>query len=171
MRQSRTFKLFRHRLGGDSEELFHEPDALFRVSICKTKDDAYIVLYSSSFETTECYTNASDPDAHPVIVQPRVRGLRYEVAHRNGLFYLSTNDNAPNFKVVTAPVAIPAKENWQDLVPHRSDLKLDELDVFAGHMVLLERENGLKTLRIHRFDTDEARSVSFPDPVYTLQGQ
>lgn len=164
----RTHKLFRHTLGGRMEELFHEPDGLFSVHINKTRDDAFLVMDSSSIETSECYTlDANDPGAPLMLVQARQPGVKYSVAHRDGSFYIRTNDNARNFKLVTAPVNAPARDNWQDLVPHRAAVKLDGLELFAEHMVLLERENALQTLRVHNFARGTVHSASFPEPVYT----
>jgi oligopeptidase B len=95
--------------------------------------------------------------------------MRYFVAHHSGTFYIVTNDNATNFKLMTAPVANPAKANWQELIRHRPQVRLDDVELFAGHMVVYERENGLKTLRISRLLDGDTHYVSFPEPVYTFK--
>lgn len=168
----RSYRLYRHRLGEDPGRdtlLFDEPDEIYRVYVYKTKDSAYIVLNSNSIETSEIhYLAADDPAGTLTLLQPRQAGHRYQIEHRQGLFYIVTNDQAKNFRLMTAPMATPGREHWQELVAHRETVKLDDIDLFANHLVLYERENGLKTIRVMNFSTGQTRPVIFPEPVYTL---
>ena len=167
----RPHKLYRHRLMTDpseDSELYHEADELHGVHLYKTKDQAYLVLSVDSIETGEVSILPADtPQGRFRLVLPRQTGRRYSVEHRYGLLYILTNDAAKNFRLVTAPVADLTRENWREFVPHRESVKLDDIDVFADYLVLYEREQGLRTLRVHHFTSGHQYCVSFPEPVYT----
>ena len=168
---NRVYRLLRHTLGsppaGD-DLLFDEPDELFRVGVTKSRDNAYILRHSSSIETSEiAFLDANTPAGSFTILQPRQKGLEYDVQHHQGTFYIRTNDQATNFKVVTAAVSQPGRAHWRELLPHRPHVLVDGLDLFAKHLVIHERENGLKTLRITDLATQETHYVEFPEPVYT----
>ena len=167
----RPHKVYRHRLGSDpaeDSELYHEADELYRVHLYKTKDRAYLVLSIDSIETSEVWLLSADaPERRFRLIQPRQIGLRYHVEHRDGLLYILTNAAAKNGRLVTAPAKDPARRNWREFVPHRASVKLDDMDVFADYLVLYERENGLRSLRVHHFADGQDRPVSFPEPVYT----
>ena len=167
----RPHKVCRHRLGSDpagDSELYHEADELYRVHLYTTKDRAYLVLSINSIETSEVWLLSADaPDRRFRLIQPRQTGLRYHVEHRDGLLYILTNAAAKNGRLVTAPAKDPARRNWREFVPHRASVKLDDMDVFADYLVLYERENGLRSLRVHHFADGQDRPVSFPEPVYT----
>lgn len=165
----RPYRLHRHHFPtGQDTLLFQEDDEVFLVGLEKTRDDAYLFLNVVSIETSEIYfLNANTPNAEFHVIHPRQKGLEYKVAHHTGTFYLVTNDHARNFKVMTAPATAPGKDNWTELIPHREDVRIDGVDLFAGHMVVYERENGLRTLHITDFATEESHAVAFPEPAYT----
>lgn len=167
----RSHQVWRHRLGTAVEEdelLYHEKDELFRVFLYKTKDRRYVVATSASMETSEQrYLDAGAPAGDFVLIQRRQKGLRYYVAHHSDTFYILTNDEAPNFRLLTAPVHTPQKEHWRERIPHREKVKIDDVDLFARHLVVYERENGLRTMRIVDLETDEDHYLDFPEPVYT----
>src|ERR1700716_3930198 len=93
----------------------------------------------------------------------------YDVEHRGDLFYIRTNKGAKNFRVVTAPVSDPAQANWKELVAHRPEVKIEDLDLFANHLVLSEWEKGLERIEIFDFNTKKAHRVEFPEPVYAAE--
>lgn len=167
----RAYKLHRHLLGrpvNEDECLFHETDELYRVSVYKTKDDAYLIRHSGSMESSECaFLDAGQPEGTFTLIQSREKKHEYHVNHRQGFFYIVTNSEAQNFKVMTTPVNTPQKKYWQELISHRPEVKVDDIELFAHHMVIYERENGLRTLRITNLDTNESKYVEFPEPVYT----
>ena len=169
----RSAYLYRHTLGSEATAdplIYAESDELYRVYIGKTRDRRYLTLTAASIETTECYfLDADAPETDFQIVHPREKGLRYNLSgHRDGTFYLVTNaDNATNSKVMTALASAPGRTQWQELIPHRAVVKVDDVDLFADHMVVYERENGLKTMRVTDLRTDATHAVAFPDPVYT----
>lgn len=168
----RSDKVWRHRLGHTQQEdelLFHEPDELFRVFLYKSKDRRYLVLLVRSLETSEAYyLPASQPNASLTLVEPRASGVRYHIEHHDGRFFIVTNLQAPNFRIMTAPVASSSKENWQEYLAHRESVYIDGIDMFVRHLVVYERENGLRTIRIIDLDQDGTHYVTFPEDVYTF---
>jgi oligopeptidase B len=90
------------------------------------------------------------------------------------LWFIRTNDKGRNFRLVTAPVETPGREHWTERIPHRADVMLEEVDLFAGFFVACEREGGLPRLRLWRFDgdgpeIDAAGEIAFPEPAYSAQ--
>ena len=170
----RSYRLFRHKLGTDplKDTLIHqEDDQLFRVMISKTRDRRYLILTISSLETSESHILETDsPKRSFRVVHPRRKGLRYSLHHRQGTFYVLTNDEATNFKVMTVKTCAPEKENWLEYIPHRENVLVERLALFENHMVVHERENGLQTLRMLDFSNVESSYVLFPEPVYTVSG-
>ena len=89
-----------------------------------------------------------------------------------GCWYIRTNDRGRNFRLVTAPVEMPGRENWIERIPHRNDVMLEEIDLFAGYFVACEREDGLPRLRLWNFFGDGPQSaqvgeIAFPEPAYS----
>ena len=168
----RPFKFFRHRLGDEVENdvlVFHEKDDAFFLDVQKSKSMDYLFIQLGSMNTTEVYyLDAGKPAGKFKLVHPRQHEMEYELFHHGDHFYIVTNDNAKNFKLMQAPIASPSKENWTEVIPHRDSVKLDRIEVFKDYMVLYERENGLKQIRIKDFATDEIHTVEFPEPVYTF---
>jgi oligopeptidase B len=167
----RSDKLHRHALGSpqaEDELLYHEEDKLFSLGLSKTRDKRYMLLGLTSMETTEFHLlDAGDASASPRVIHPREKGLRYYPAHRHGVLYMVTNHGgSKNNKVVTAPAEEPG-EGWETYIPHRPNIKIDDVDLFRDHMVVHERENGLKTMRVIEMETGESRPVRFPEEVYT----
>ena len=168
----RDDKVWRHRLGQDPEQdelLHHEADELFRVYVSRTKDRRYLLLLARSLETSEVHFLDANADGGDfTLIEPRQTGVRYYIEHRDGRFYIITNaDDAPNYKMMTAPVSDPARANWEPFIEHRPDVQIDDMDMFADHLVVYERENGLRTIRVQALQADQVTYVSFPEPVYT----
>jgi oligopeptidase B len=165
----RSDKFFRHALGSDQADLiFEEKDELFDIGTGRSRDKAVILLGSQSKTSSEWqYLPADSPTAALKIICPREADHEYNVDHRGDLFYIRSNKGAKNFRVVTAPVANPAQANWKELVAHRPEVKIDDLDLFADHLVLSEWEKGLENIEILDFRTNKTTRVSFPEPVYS----
>jgi oligopeptidase B len=84
-------------------------------------------------ETTEIrYLDADKPESNFVLLYPRKEGIRLDLKHLNGVFYILSDENAANNKVMTVPVSTPAKENWQEYIPHRNDVLIESIDLFAN---------------------------------------
>ena len=165
----RSDKFFRHVLGSDKTDLiFEEKDELFDIGAGRSRDKAVILLESESKTSTEWrYVPANNPTAEFKIISPREADHEYGVDHRGDLFYIRTNKAAKNFRLMTAPVANPGQANWKELIAHRPEVKLDDIDLFANHLVLSEWEKGLERIEIYDFNTKKLHRVEFPEPVYS----
>jgi oligopeptidase B len=167
----RSYKLYRHTLGGDVENdvlVFHEKDDAFSLDIAKSKSMGYLYVYLESMTTSEVhYLDANNPTGKFELVHARQQDMEYSLSHHGDQFYIVTNDNAENFKLMQVPVSDPSKKNWSEVIPHRDSVKLDRIEVFKHFMALYERENGLKQIRIKDFSSNQIHRVEFPEPVYT----
>ena len=165
----RSDKFFRHVLGSDKTDLvFEEKDELFDIGTFRSRDAAVILLGSESKTSTEWrYLPAGSPTADLKTISAREADHEYSVDHRGDLFYIRTNKGAKNFRVVTAPVSDPAQTNWKELVAHRPEVKVEDIDLFANHLVLSEWEKGLQRIEILDFKTNKRHRVEFPEPVYS----
>ena len=166
----RQDKIFKHVLGTDQSQdelVFHEQDETFNCFVFKSKSESYIMIGSSHTLSTEYrYVNANKPSGEWLVIQPRERDLEYSVEHYNDHFYLRTNLDAKNFKLVKTPIAKTTKENWVDVIPHREDIFLQSFVVFKDHLVLQERNNGLRTIRAMKWDGSFDHYLKFNDPAY-----
>lgn len=149
----RSDKVFKHKVGASADQdvvVFYEKDDTFSVSVGKEKSKKYIVISSGSTLTTEYRTlNAEHPDGEFTIFQKRVRGLEYSISHFGDSFYILTNkDKASNFKLMKTPENATSKENWKDVIAHREDVLLEDIEIFKNYLVVEERSNGLNHIRI-----------------------
>jgi oligopeptidase B len=173
--QKRQFQLWRAdgRQLGEGVLVYQDDDERFNLGAGRTRDGKFIVMESASHITTECwFLPADDPRSEFTIVAPRQDDQEYSIDHRNGLWYIRTNDLGRNFRLVTAPVASPGRENWTERIPHRSDVMLEEIDLFAGFFVACEREDGLPRLRLWSFsgngpEASQVNEIAFPEPAYS----
>ncbi len=92
------------------------------------------------------------------MISPREDAHEYSIDHRNGLWFIRTNDKGRNFRLVTAPVATPGREHWTELIAHRDDIMLEDVDLFATFFVAGEREDGLPRLRLWQFASGGAEA-------------
>ena len=171
----RPYKLYRHQLGSPPEAgvlIYHEKDDSFFLSIRKTRSKAYLLVELENINTSEIhYIQADQPTGDFKVIHPRQQELEYAVEHHSDKFFIVTNDNAKNFKLVEVSVKDPAKANWKEVIPHRKSVKLDGVSAFQNHLAVYEREGGLKKIRIWNLTTNEAHDVEFPEPVYTCRAE
>ena len=170
----RPDKLWRHQLGQTPKNdvmVFHEPDEKFYLGIAKTRSHGYLILTLGSQITTEVhYLSADQPDGHFRLFCPRQTGVEYYIDHHSDKFYILTNENAINFRLLETPIARPEKHNWQEKISHRPNVMLTGIDLFCDHLVVYERENGLEKIRVENLNTGVMHYVDFPEPVYTIDG-
>lgn len=168
----RPYKLFRHKLGTDPKDdalVYHEKDDAYYLELKKSKSKAYIFMNLGSMVTTEVhYLDANNPETDFKLVHPRQHQMEYYLEHHGDDFYILTNDNAKNFKLMRAPVENLSRENWVEVIPHSDSVKIDDMELFKEHLVVYERENGLKKIRITNLTDDQTHYVEFFEPVYTL---
>lgn len=168
----RPYRIYRHRLGADpaqDELILSEPDIRFEVHLRKSKDNSLILIQVKSNTTSEeWFLPADQPAALPVVVEPRRTGVEYSVTRHLDRFFITTNDEALNFRVMVAPVATPGRPYWQDFIPHRTDVLIQATDAFREHLVIYEREGGLRHISVLDFTTGERHRIQLPEPVYAL---
>ena len=169
----RPSRLFRHVVGANPTEdplVHHEPDDAFFLDIHRTRSRRFLILELASHSTSEArYLSADEPAGEFRVVEPRRAGIEYSVTHHGGRFYIVTNDEAPNFRLVAAPASSPGREHWAPVLPYRPEVKLDAVEAFERYLVLWERSEGLRQLRVLELETGEEHLVAFPEPVYTVR--
>lgn len=168
----RADKIWKHVLGETNkadELVYFEKDDTFNVSVGKEKSRKYLVISSSSTLTSEYQILEADkPNEKFEVFQPRVRGLEYSIAHFGDHFYVLTNkDKATNFKLMKTPEKATSKENWKDLIPHRDDVLLEDIEIFKDYLVLGERSNGLNKIRIMPWSGKGEYYLPFESETYT----
>ncbi|MET1002053.1 MAG: S9 family peptidase, partial [Acidimicrobiia bacterium] len=173
----RPWQVWRHELGTEAAAdvlVFQEDDERFYVTVHRTRSGGYVLVDSASKTQSEIwFVPANDPTATPAVVAAREAGLEYTVEHHRDAahgerFLVITNaDGARNFKLVAAPTSDPGRAAWVELVPHRADVRLEDVDAFASHIVLSERREGLVELRVLDCASGTDHVIAFPDPVYT----
>ena len=168
----RSDKVFKHKLNTDAANdilVYFEKDDTYSVEVTKEKSKKYIVISASSTMTTEFRTLLADnPEGEFTIFQKRVRGLEYDIAHFGEHFYVLTNkDEATNFKLMKTPELATAKENWVDIIVHREDVLIEDIDIFRDFLVLTERFNGLNTIRIMPWSGKGEYYLPFESETYT----
>ncbi len=170
-RTKRSDRLYRHELGTSNLELlYHEEDELFDISLEKSRDKAYLFLHISSKDTTEVHFLESRRPGDPFrVFLPREKAHRYYLDHRLGSFYVRTNKDAKDFRVVTVPAeGNHAPENWETFVPHRPGTLIEGIDLFREFAVVVEKSEALNRLRCYRFAQAEWSAPDFSEPVYTV---
>ena len=168
----RPYQLWRHAVGtpaADDVLVYQEDDERFFLGVALTKSERYVVLGLESKITAESWVlDATTPAADFRVVHPREQGVEYDVDHHGDRFLIVTNaDGAENFKLVEAPVDDPGRHRWTDLVPHRPDVKLDGIEVFAGHLVLHERAEGVRRIAVRRVADGDTHVIDQPEAVST----
>ena len=167
----RQYRLYRHTMGsepGNDPLIFEEPDERFNIGVQKTRSGKFLMLEIGSHTTSEAwYLDAAQPAGEWKLIEPRQQDVEYYVEHRGDQFFIRANDAGRNFRLVTTPVNSPARANWNELVPHRTDVMLNGVEVFQDFYVLVERENGLPELTVVDFATGNKKRIAFPEPTYT----
>ncbi len=168
----RCYKIYRHILGSAQSDdllLLHETDEAFALSIDKSKDDTTVLAHIGSSTTSECYyadANGSCDSLH--LFAQRTHEIDYSLQVANGNFYIHTNHNAKNFKLMVAPMKDYTPLSMKDLIPHRPETKLRAVDIFANHLVALELTQGLEQLRVQDLATNTVRYIPFSEVAYSL---
>jgi len=169
----RSNQLWKHVLGQKRDTLiYEEKDERFRLHVHRTRSRAYVLLSSSSHTASEVrYVPANRPDGRWRLVLKRRANIEYDVDHHGDRFYLRINDTGRNFRLVSAPITDLRTENWQEIVPHRPDVMLEDIDLFQHYRVLHERDKGLAQLVITDLDSGATHRVAFDEPAYSLSGE
>ncbi len=164
----RAYKVFRYELGSKKQtEIYHEKDDTFGVSVSKSKSKKYIMIESYSTLSTETQILLADePLGEFKVFAKRERDLEYTVEHKDDKFYIETNYEAKNFRLMVCGLDATSKENWTELIAHREDVLLEGFELFNDYLVLEEKQNGLTHIRIINTQTDESYYLDFGEEVY-----
>ena len=174
--QKRQYQFWRHVCGRPSSEdvlVYQDDDERFNLAAGRTRDGRYIVLESASHTASECRVLAADrPGGGLLLIAPREDEHEYSVDHRNGHWFIRTNDRGRNFRLMTAPLATPDRAHWTELMAHRDDVMLEDVELFSEFMIACERQDGLPRLRLWKFTGDgpeaaAAGEIAFPEPAYS----
>lgn len=168
LRSKSIHKHMRGTSAAEDQVVYNEEDETFSTYVYKTKSEQYIVIGSGSTLTTEYRVlDADNPGGEWKVIQPRVRGLEYGISHYEDHFYVVTNLDAKNFRLMRTPVNATTKENWTEVIPHREDVMLEGVELFSNYMVVDERKEGLNNLRIINMNDDSEYYMEFWEEVYT----
>ena len=161
----------RHILGTpqtDDVRVYTEKDDSFYIGVGRSKSDKYIIIYNSSTLVSDYYIlNANDPLGKFRQFSPRETEHEYTIEHYNDKFYIVTNWKAINFRLMETPENATAKQNWKEVIPHRKDVMVSGIDVFADHLVISERRYGLRQIRVIDQRNGNEHYMDFGEAVYS----
>jgi len=168
----RSMKIMKHTLGMSVEDdvvAFYEEDETFSTFIYKTKSEDYLIIGSESTLTSEYrFLDANNPGGEFKIIQPRTRELEYSVDQFGKYFYIRTNLEAQNFRLMKTPVSATEKENWEEVIEHRNDVYFSDFDILKDYLVVSERKEGITQLRVMPWEGEEYY-IDFEEEVYTVR--
>ena len=168
----RADSIYKHKLGDNQVDycVFVEKDDTFGTTVYKSKSRAYIIIACYSTVSNEYHIlNADTPDANFECFQKRIRDVEYSISHYNDHFYIVTNaDGAFNFKLMKTPISQTGIENWQEVIAHREDTLLEDIDIFKDYLVISERTNGLNQIKVIRWNDDSYYYLPFDSETYMV---
>ena len=168
----RSSHIYRHTLGTDASEdvlVYEEKDDTYSCSVFKTKSRKYLMIGSYQTLSTEYqFLDASDPAGKWQVIHPRESNLEYSVSHFEDKFYIKTNWEAKNFRLMQTSINSTSKSNWQEVIPHRKDVLLRSINIFKNYLIINERKDGLRNTRVINWKDNSEYYIKFNDPTYSL---
>lgn len=168
----RADRIMKHKLGTPVEKdklVYHEKDGQFWTGVSKTRDKKFIFIDSNSTTSSEVrFLDALKPDDDFKVFRSRQKNIEYGLVHQGSDFYIITNDNAVNFKVYKTPDNKIEPENWQLFIDHRPTVLIDDIDAFARHIVISERDEGLQKIRFFDLKSGKFKPIEFEEAVYSV---
>ena len=166
----RWYQTYRHALGtdpADDERVYEETDDTFFSFVTKTKSEDFLLIGSTHTISTEYrYLDANNPTGPFEVIQPREAHHEYSVDHHGNYFYIRTNWEAKNFRLMRTPLVATTKDHWEAVLPHRDDVLLAGIETFKDHLVVVERSNGLLQMNIRPWNGDDGHYLDFGEPAY-----
>lgn len=163
-------RIMRHKMGTNENadvEVYKETDPANYIGIGKSKSDKYIFIYSQQTLSTEVkYLDANTPDQPFKVFQPRMKEVLYSVDHAGDLFYIRTNLDAKNFRIMTTTEDKTQAKDWKEFVMHYPDVFVGGMQVFKNFMAVSERKDGLTRIHIIRYEDNIGHYLSFEEPAY-----
>jgi oligopeptidase B len=171
----RQDRVFRKSLGAAAVEVFHEEDERFNLGVGRTRDREYLLLEAGSHTTSETWVMDGDaPTGAFRLVAERVDEEEYDVDHREGFFYIRTNYDAEQFRLMRTPVTATGREHWVEVLAEQKEAPLEDVDLFREFFVASYRERGLPVMRVFSLSDEglpgESTDIRFPDPAYEADG-
>lgn len=161
-------KIWRHTLSVNADVLVYtEKDPAYYIGVYKSKSDKYIIIGNSSTLSSDYYLiNAEKPEEKPVEFTPREKVHEYSIDHYQDKFYMVTNWNAKNFRLMETPETSTLKDNWKEVISNREDVLLNSIEIFKDYLVINERKNANTQLRIINQNSKEEHYLDFGEPAY-----
>jgi len=166
----RADRIYRHSVSDENSrnEVFYEADPAFSVDVSRSKSGSYIQIMSFSTMSSEVQLlDATNPTGSFKVFQPREDNHLYWVSHARDQFYILTNWDATNFRVMTTSTGSTNKSSWQELIAHRSDVLVENLNVFTNYLVVQERSNGLNRLNVMDLRNNDSHYIQFDEATYS----
>lgn len=167
----RSHRIYRHVLGtpqSSDELIFEEKDDTYGTFVYKTKSRKYLIIGSYQTLATEYrFLSADDPYGEWRIFEPRQRDHEYSIAQYGDDFYIVTNWEAKNFRLMKTPVDQTERANWKEVIAHRPEVLLEGIEIFKNYLVVEERSNALTHIRVKPWDGSEEHYLEFQDPAYS----
>ncbi len=168
-------RVFRKKLGEAPVEVFHEHDERFNVGVGRTRDRKYLLLEAGSHTTSETWVlDATESEGAFWLVAERMDDEEYDVEHREGFFYIRTNHEAEQFRLIRTPVTTTEREYWVEVLAEQKDAPLEDVDLFREFFVASYRERGLPVMRVFSLSAEglpgASKDIRFPDPAYEADG-
>jgi len=165
------YQVYRHKLGtaqSDDTLIYEESDPTFYTYISKSKDSRVIYIHHNNTDKTGVtLVDANDPTASTEVFLPLKDGQEYSVAKAEDGYYVLTNIDAKNFRIMKAPLdGFSDVSTWQEVVAHRSNVFLQNIEVFKNHLVVKEKENGMLRMVVHNLTSGEEKVIPTQDPIY-----
>ena len=164
-------KIYRHKAGTDSKLdklVYEEEDETFYNGVYRSKSGKYIIIYNSSTLVSDYHIlSADNPDGQFNNFTPRGEKHEYSIQHYKDHFYIISNINAPNNRLMKTKTGSTEISNWEEVLAHREDVHLLGLEIFKNHMVLSERKDGLRGIRIKNMSTGTDEYIDFEEKTYS----
>lgn len=168
----RAYQIKKHIIGkgfNDDKLVYEETDDMYNTTVYKTKSWKYLIIASYAKNSDEYrYLDANNPDGEFQLIQARQNELEYSIDHFGEYFYVHTNYNAKNFRLMRTPVTKTNKDNWEEVIPHRKDVYLQDIELFKNYLVLSERKAGLIFLRIINWETKQEHYIDVGEEAYSV---
>ncbi|CAM4242975.1 S9 family peptidase [Pseudoalteromonas byunsanensis] len=166
-------QVFRHTLGTSQEQdelVYEELDNTYYTGVSKSKDGEQIFIHHSSTESKGVSVlSANDSKSKPKRLLPREKGHEYHIAKLNDWYYIMTNLDAVNFKLMKVKVGLASdKNNWTTVIAHRPNVKLEDFNLFENHLVYQSRDQGQSKVTIRELHKNKEHELTFNDPAYKV---
>ena len=166
----RPYRAVRHELGSPSDTIvYQEDDGRFALGLSKSRSRRFLFIELSSPLTSELrYLEAAEQLGEFRVMLPRRQNVEYDATHHGEYFFIRTNDQAKNFRLMRTPVSDPSATTWHEVIPARSSVTIEGVDSFEDHLAIYERERGIEKICIRDGSGAFSHYIEFPEPVYTV---